>query len=119
MDQGEKPMEMSFVLRDFADIKSQKIWFSFPLHYIDKAGILDNCHVEGSYEANFSKNENRRSIDDKKRILDQAFSECEKDGIARLSEMEAVAKIGKRTLREYAEQVGGYELTKGYIRKCT
>ena len=119
MDQGEKPMEMSFVLRDFADIKSQKIWFSFPLHYIDKAGILDNCHVEGSYEANFSKNENRRSMDDKKRILDQAFSECEKDGIARLSEMEAVAKIGKRTLREYAEQVGGYELTKGYIRKCT
>ena len=115
--EGERPMVMSFVLRDFPDIEEQKIWFKFPLHYIDTAGLLENCHIEGSSEANFSKNPNRRSDDEKKRIVMFAFEQCQQDGYARLSDMEMYAEVEARTLRKYAAESGLFELSKGVIRR--
>jgi len=117
MKEGERPMEMSFVLRDFPDQLAQKIWFKFPLHYIDSAGLLENCHVEGSAEANFSKNPNRKSADEKRRIVESAFEQCQHDGIARLSEMEQYADVKARTLRDYAAETGLFELGTGYIKR--
>lgn len=115
--EGERPMVMSFVLRDFKDIEEQKIWFKFPLHYIDEANLLEKCYVEGSSEANFAKNPNRISADEKKRIVEFAFEQCEKDGYARLSEMEVYADVNVKTLRKYVNEVGGFEIEKGNVRR--
>ena len=115
--EGERPMVLSFVLRDFPDIEEQKIWFKFPLHYIDTAGLLENCHIEGSSEANFSKNPNRISDDEKKRIVEFAFAQCENCGIARLSEMETYTDVSVKTLRKYVLEVGGYDIEKGNVTK--
>lgn len=114
---GERPMVMSFALRDFKDIEEQKIWFNFPLHYIDEANVLENCHIEGSAEANFSKNPNRKSADEKRRIVEFAFEQCQRDGIARLTEMEQYAEVKARTLRDYAVETGLFEIGTGYIKR--
>lgn len=114
---GERPMVMSFVLRDFKDIDEQKIWFNFPLHYIDEANLLEKCYVEGSAEANLSKNPNRKSADEKRRIVEFAFEQCQHDGIARLTEMEQYAEVKARTLRDYAAETGLFELGTGYIKR--
>lgn len=115
--EGERPMVMSFVLRDFKDIPEQKIWFNFPLHYIDEAGLLENCFIEGSAEANFGKNPNKRSLDEKARILEFAFNQCQRGGIARLTEMEQYTEVKSRTLKEWAGETGLYELGTGYIKR--
>ena len=115
--EGERPMVMSFCLRDFKDIPEQKIWFKFPLHYIDEAGLLENCHIEGSAEANFGKNPNKRSADEKKRIVEFAFEMCQKNGIARLSDMEQYSEVKSRTLKDYAAETGLFELGTGYIKR--
>lgn len=115
--EGERPMVMSFVLRDFKDITEQKIWFNFPLHYIDDAGLLDNCHIEGSAEANFAKNPNRKSDDEKKRIVEFAFEECQDQGYAKLSDMEAYSEVSAKTLRKYVLEHGDYEVSHGIVRK--
>lgn len=115
--EGERPMVMSFVLRDFPDITEQKIWFQFPLHYIDDAGILENCHVEGSAAANFSKNPNRKSDEEKRRIVEAAFTACENQGYARLSEMELFSDVNLKTLRKYVQEIGGFVIEKGQVRR--
>lgn len=115
--EGERPMVMSFVLRDFKDIPEQKIWFKFPLHYVDEANLLENCHLEGSAEANFGKNPSRRSLDEKARIVEFAFNQCQRGGIARLSEMEQYTEVKSRTLKEWAGEIGLYELGTGYIKQ--
>ena len=115
--EGERPMVMSFVLRDFKDIPEQKIWFKFPLHYVDEANLLENCHLEGSAEANFGKNPNKRSTDEKRRIVEFAFNQCQRDGLARLSEMEQYSEVKARTLKEWAGETGLYELGTGYIKR--
>ena len=115
--EGERPMVMSFVLRDFKDIDEQKIWFKFPLHYIDEANLLEKCYVEGSSEANFSKNPNRISTDEKRRIVEFAFDMCQQDGYARFSDMEQYADVVGKTLRKYAAELPDFELFRGGLRK--
>ena len=115
---GEKPMEMSFILRDFPDQESQKIWFKYPIHYIDSANLLDNCYIEGSAEANFSKNPNRISDDEKKRLIEEAFIECQTDGRARVSDMVEYTGKDKKTIRKYASEIGIYDLSeRGFIKR--
>ena len=115
--EGERPMVMSFVLRDFKDIDEQKIWFRFPLHYIDEANLLEKCHIEGSSEANFSHAPNRISDDEKRRIVEFAFEMCQKDGYARFSEMEEYSEVVGKTLRKYAAELPDFELIRGGLRK--
>ena len=115
--EGERPMVMSFVLRDFKDIEPQKIWFDFPLHYIDNAGLLENCHIEGSSEANFAKNPNRKSDDEKRRIVEGAFAQCQVQGYAKFSDMESCSDVNARTLRKYAIELGDYDVMHGYMKK--
>lgn len=115
--EGERPMVMSFVLRDFKDIEEQKIWFRFPLHYIDEANLLEKCHIEGSSEANFSHAPNRISDDEKRRIVEFAFGMCQKDGYARFSEMEEYSEVVGKTLRKYAAELPDFELIRGGLRK--
>lgn len=115
---GEKPMEMSFILRDFPDQESQKIWFKYPIHYIDSANLLDNCYIEGSAEANFSKNPNRISDDEKRRLVEEAFIECQTDGRARVSDMVEYTGKDKKTIRKYALEIGIYDLSeRGFIKR--
>ena len=118
MQTGEKPMELSFVLRDFPDQKSMKIWFKYPLHYIDSANLLDNCYIEGSDKANFSKNPNRKSEDEKRRIVEYSFGVCQEQGYAKLSEMVKYADVNQDTLRKYVNKHPEFEVNHGIVSKA-
>ena len=114
---GEKPMEMSFILRDFPDQESQKIWFKYPVHYVDSSDLLENCYIEGSSEANFSKNPNRKSEDEKRRIVEYAFGVCQEQGFAKLSEMVQYADVNQDTLRKYVNKHPDFEVNHGIVSK--
>lgn len=115
--EGERPMVMSFVLRDFKDIEEQKIWFKFPLHYVDEANLLEKCHIEGSVKANLSLNPNLRSAEEKRRIVEFAFNQCQKQGYARISDMEQYSEVGARTLRKWALELDDFAVMHGNIKK--
>lgn len=117
MDQKERPMEMSFVLRNFEDQNPLKVWFKFPAHYIDRANLLKNCYVEGSAKANFSKNPNRKSDDQKARILEEAFLEVSESGLASLRDMVKVSKITDKTLRKYINESEEFTLKNGVVSR--
>lgn len=118
-DKNEKPMELSFVLRDFKDIPSIKVWFKFPLHVVDSAGLLESCYAEGSKEGNLHHNPNYKSEDDKRRIVEYAFGVCQEQGYAKLSEMANYSEVSERTLRKYVNELDDYELDHGVVRKCS
>src|SRR5574344_1318354 len=118
--EGERPMEMSFVLRDFPDRPSQKIWFKYPVHFLDRANLLENCYIEGSDKANFSKNPNRISDDEKRRIIEDAFFECRENGRARIADMATYAEKDKKTIKKYVVEVGGFDTSeRGFVKRNT
>ena len=106
MKDGEKPMQLAFVLRDFKDIEPINIWFRFPLHFIDSTGLLDGAPVEGSREDNLNQSSKRTTENERKSILDKAFQMCQSDGIALLDDMEdwCGKSPTKKTLRNYIKE---------------
>ena len=121
MANGEKPMQIEFVLRDFKDIEPIPIWFKFPLHFVDAAGLLQGAPVEGSREDNLNQSPNRTTPGERKTVLDGLYRACESDGIASVTEMIEYAdgEPSAATIRRYIKEFGdSYEtVKKGFIRR--
>lgn len=121
MADGEKPMQIEFVLRDFKDIEPIPIWFKFPLHFVDAAGLLQGAPVEGSREDNLNQSPNRTTPGERKTVLDGLYRACESDGIASVTEMIEYAdgEPSAATIRRYIKEFGdSYEtVKKGFIRR--
>jgi RecA-family ATPase len=117
----EMPMKMEFNLREFMSPDPINLWFSFPLHIIDDAHILDGAAVEGSREANLAKSPNRTSSFERKRILDESFeSVVRADGTAKFSDMynSPVCSVTHKTLRGYLKEfVEEYSYEDGYVKR--
>lgn len=117
---GEKPMQISFVLRAFKDIEPQNCFFKFPVHYLDTAGLLEGVPVEGSDEANRQKSSKRTQTGaDRAEILETIFNMCEENGIAKLSEMVdwCQGKPSEKTLRRYIKESDKYTVENGLVSR--
>lgn len=116
---GEKPMQIAFVLRAFKDIEPQNLWFKFPCHVLDTAGLLTGTPVEGSKEANLQKSSKRTSEEERAEILQEAFEACEENGIAKISEMADFlgGPSKEKTLRRYIKESDVFVVEKGYVKK--
>ena len=118
---GEKPMQIAFVLRDFKDVEPINIFFKFPVHYVDTSGLLEGALVEGDPKANI-QNTNKKTEADKRQIIEDAFNAVkrltpEMDEMARFSEMAEVAEVSSKTLRKYIEESLVFSLEKGFVRR--
>ena len=120
MANGEKPMQISFVLRDFKDVDPINIFFKFPVHYIDTAGLLEGAAVEGSPEANI-QNSNKKTASEKRQIIDDAFEavkQTDDEGdFAVFSKMYKVAEVSDKTLKKYIDGNPMYEIDGKIVRR--
>ncbi|MCD8107279.1 MAG: AAA family ATPase [Oscillospiraceae bacterium] len=67
--------QMDFVTRDFAQPKSRKIWFKYPLHVLDNSGALNHSYGRGDPRRNLKQNKNgtAKIQEEKDIILQKAF----------------------------------------------
>jgi len=89
-------------LREFANFKPVNLWFDYPLHKADLAGVLNGIGAEGSVEANLAKSGKRKSTpESRKEDFDTAF-EINKgdDGAADFDAMCEYLGIKKRTMQD-------------------
>lgn len=121
IESGEKPMQIAFVLRDFKDVEPINIWFKFPVHYVDSAGLLTGAPIEGSKEDNLNKSSKRTSASERRDVLDALFRACEEDGVASITEMIEYANgdPSEASIRRYIKEFNDeYETVKrGFIHK--
>lgn len=121
MADGEKPMQIELVLRDFKDVDPIHLWFKFPLHFVDSAGLLDGAPVEGSREDNLNQSSKRTTEGDRRDALRRLFNACEEDGIASVVEMISYADgtPSETSIRRYIKEFNDeYEVVKkGFIRR--
>ena len=121
MQEGDKPMQISFVLRDFKDIEPFNIWFRFPLHFIDESGLLKGAPIKGSKADNLNQSSKRTTTSDRKEQLDRLFKACEEDGVASISEMVEYANgdPSEASIRRYIKEFGDEYKTvrRGFICK--
>ncbi|MCD8109155.1 MAG: AAA family ATPase [Clostridiales bacterium] len=63
-------------LREFENIEPVNFWFEYPVHRLDKSGVLEICNTEGSFEAARAKNRKTTTPEERKASLDSAFEAC-------------------------------------------
>ena len=120
MQDGEKPMQISFVLRDFKDIEPINIWFRFPLHFVDDAGLLEGAPIKGSREDNLNQSSCRTSPNERKAALDGVFMGCQENGTAKLSDMIAYGGISESSLRRHLKEFSEeYSLKNGIVSRLS
>ena len=120
MQDGEKPMQISFVLRDFKDVEPMNIWFRFPLHFVDDAGLLDGAPIKGSREDNLNQSSCRTSPNERKAALDGVFMGCQENGSAKLSDMIAYDGISESSLRRHLKEFSEeYSLKNGIVSRLS
>ena len=120
MQDGEKPMQISFVLRDFKDVEPMNIWFRFPLHFVDDAGLLDGAPIKGSREDNLNQSSCRTSPNERKAALDGVFMGCQENGSAKLSDMIAYGGISESSLRRHLKEFSEeYSLKNGIVSRLS
>lgn len=116
------PLRLEMVLRSFKSPDPLDLFFEFPLHVIDKDGILTSAAIEGSLDAGrLLSGNNQRSDSDKKAIVDACFDAVvRKDGRAKFSDMynSPICEVTDSTLKKYIFKFPkDYRFEDGYVRR--
>ena len=100
-------------LREFENFKPVNLWFDYPLHKADTAGVLSTVGAEGSAEANLAKSGKRKSTpESRKEEFDKAFEINQgDDGAADFDAMCEYLDIKERTMQDRLK-----ELKEDYFR---
>ncbi len=108
-------------LREFANFKPVNIWFNYPLHTLDKKGVLEGIGAEGSVTANLAKSYKRKQTpESRKEEFDTAFDACLIDGYCTTEELADYLGVSVRTIQKrVAEFNECYLISKGNVYKRT
>ena len=89
-------------LREFENFKPVNLWFDYPLHKADTAGVLSSVGAEGSAEANLAKSGKRKQTpESRKEEFDTAFEiNRGDDGAADFVAMCEYLGIKKRAMQD-------------------
>ena len=105
-------------LREFPKFDPVNVWFDYPVHRLDRLGVLRD--IDPEEETTWRKNLGKRKSNAERKAergseIDIAFEGCAKDGVATLSElMEATGK-SEDTVRRHLKEHGGFWIEDG---KC-
>lgn len=105
-------------LREFANFKPVNLWFDYPLHKADLAGVLSNVGAEGSAEANLAKSGKRKSTpESRKEEFDNAYDALlGTDSSVTSKDLAEYLGISERTIRDRLKELeDSYHYSKGRV----
>lgn len=101
-------------LREFPKFNPLNLWFDYPIHKIDDAGVLKDAAVDGDfnskgspYQKNFSKKKSRSDLKEERKVsLDNAFDCANSDSNGEVNISEICEYTGKSddTVRRWIKE---------------
>lgn len=105
-------------LREFENFKPVNLWFDYPLHKSDAAGVLSSIGAEGSMEANLAKSGKRKSTPESRREeFDNAYDALlGTDTSVQAKDLGEYLGISERTIRDRLKELeDSYHYAKGRV----
>ena len=88
-------------LREFPNFKPINVWFDYPVHRVDDAGLLGEAHAIGSRKANLQKNPKYTTPEQRLESLRMAYMTCTFNGEpATVAGMAAYLGVTDRCVRD-------------------
>ena len=108
-------------LREFPKFPPINVWFKYPVHEIDKTGVLKDLSSDvfnsrnSPYKQNFS---NKKTKEEKQKekdaALETAYSACKEDGKqVTLQDLSKYMNISEKTVRNRLKEHGGFWIEDG------
>jgi len=100
-------------LREFPNFKPINIWFEYPLHRVDKDGVLRDAPAQGTPAAGRTKNKHSQTATDARLAFDNAYDVLNMDGDSvSADEMASYLEQDVKTIYRKARDYDGYVLDK-------
>lgn len=111
-------------LREFPKFEPVNLWFDYPIHRVDKTGILKDIHPDADKKAPWQRAiDKRKPKEQKSKERKEALqSAIEASNFGENPTLETLAEymgVSERTVRERIKEHGGYEVVDGSVRKKT
>lgn len=109
-------------LREFPKFEPINLWFDYPVHRIDKAGILDDINPDAEKApwqrgAERNKKNSKDRKHERKKALESALEGSNFGEIPTVKNVADYMGISERTVRDRIKEHGGYIIEDGNIRK--
>lgn len=109
-------------LREFAAFQPVGLWFDYPVHRIDKSGVLGDIAPETeapqSTAGKLPPKQRKKTREEK---LETAFAACDMEGKGEVSfvELEKYTGLSRNTLKGYVDDSEGFTRSGGIVRRVT
>lgn len=108
-------------LREFPKFAPVNLYFEYPIHKLDKTGVLSDIDADDSkplWKKNFKKKKSpEQSKKDRKASLETAFDACDIDGKVTLKDLSEYLGVTEKTTRNRIKEHGGYWIDDGNVGK--
>jgi RecA-family ATPase len=98
-------------LREFTEFRPVNVFFDWPVHHLDRAGVLETAEVTGSLNSVRNKGRKRGAQANKENANDRAqkmlveYSKLVKDGPVRMAALQEVLKCSVTSIKRYAKNL--------------
>ena len=101
-------------LREFPNFKPVNFWFQYPIHVVDKGGLLEKQYAEGDTRLNLTKSGKRgQTKESRQEELDDAFESCvEEDGSAPFDGICEYLTLKERAVKDRIKESKGVYIYK-------
>lgn len=114
---------VTFTLREFANVRTQNVWFDYPLHVTDTGGILDDAPLagaEGALSTDGSKRKRSDTRQDNADKLEEMFTTLlgfESYDKVHVSKLAKAMNCSEKTIRNYLKNSPGLVIENGYVSR--
>ncbi|HJC24959.1 MAG TPA: AAA family ATPase [Candidatus Eisenbergiella merdavium] len=109
-------------LREFPKFKPVNLWFDYPVHQIDKVGVLEDIQPDTEIPpwkkgADRNKKNAKERKNDRKKALEEAVENGNFGDEPSVNDVAEYMGISDRTVRDRIKEHGGYVIEDGIVRK--
>ena len=109
-------------LREFPKFKPVNLWFDYPVHQIDKVGVLEDIQPDTEIPpwkkgADRNKKNAKERKNDRKKALEEAVENGNFGDEPSVKEVAEYMGISDRTVRDRIKEHGGYVIEDGIVKK--
>lgn len=110
-------------LREFPKFPAVNVWFDYPIHHIDRVGVLADIQPDSERPAWQKAMDGRKSKEQKKedrmKALEEAMEGSNYGEPPSVNDLATFMGISERSVRDRIKEHGGYETSDGVVRKKT
>ena len=109
-------------LREFPKFKPVNLWFDYPVHQIDKVGVLEDIQPDTEIPpwkkgADRNKKNAKERKNDRKKALEEAVENGNFGDEPSVNDVAEYMGVSDRTVRDRIKEHGGYVIEDGIVKK--